>query len=506
MALPRSAGILLHLTSLPGPYGIGELGDEAERFVDFLCAAGQRYWQLLPLGPPNGGCPYAASSSWAGSPWLVGLERLARAGDLTSGDLESACTPQERAVVDYAEIERQRGRLLTLAASRFLERTRQRPGEERMAFVRFCDAEAHWLEDWALFAALRSKFGKEAWWKWPRELARRESGALAAARASLARELAVERYIQFRFFEQLASLRAHAAGRGVALIGDLPIYAAADSADVWASASLFKLNSDGSPGARAGVPPDYFSQDGQLWGNPVYDWEQSRAQGYSWWIGRLKASLRQCDLLRIDHFRAFDSYWEVAPNASTAREGEWREGPGDSFFEAVRGALGALPFIAEDLGMITQSVLDLRDRWELPGMRVLQFAFGEGSASFHLPIHYPRNCVVYTGTHDNDTTAGWFASASERERDTFRRYTASDGSWVHHHAIRLAYSSVADLAIIPLQDVLGLGTEARMNVPGVVDGNWRWRATAAQLDPAHAQSLSELVDLFGRRSSGGTSA
>jgi 4-alpha-glucanotransferase len=492
MQFKRAAGVLLHISSLPGQYGIGDLGEVAHRFVDYLASAGQSYWQILPLGPNDQGNPYVAQSTWAGSPFLISLDELARAGDLTSAELDAARAPQQ-SQVDYGFIYRTRKELLAMAAQRFFA-----SGRERDAFDRFCDAESSWLDDWALFAAAKASFGGEPWWKWPKALALRSEKGIADARAQLEKEILTQKYIQMRFFQQWDALRRKAASAGIKLIGDVPIYCARDSADVWGARERFQLKPDGTPKVVSGVPPDYFAKDGQLWGTPVYDWKRNAAEGFSWWMSRLRAVLRLVDVVRIDHFRAFESYWEVPAGAATAREGRWVKGPGDDFFSAARKAFGEAPFIAEDLGIITKAVRDLRDRWELPGMRVLQFAFSEGAASPHLPIRYPRNAVVYTGTHDNDTTVGWYEKASAKEKDLFRRYTATDGSYCHYHMMRMAYSSIADLAIVPMQDLLGLGTSARMNVPGLVDGNWGWKLLPEQVNESGARTLRDLAELFGR--------
>lgn len=494
MRFNRSAGLLLHVTSLPGPHGIGDLGDAAYSFLDWLHSAGQSYWQILPLGPTSDGSPYVAQSSWAGSPWLLSLDALVHDGDLHLGEPSSARVP-EAAAVNFGAVATSRRDLLARAAQRFFERGSRAAREH---FEAFCAAEAGWLNDWALFAAVRETHGDAPWWTWPKDIALRTSEGVAGWQARLADELQRQRYLQFRFFEQWGRLRARAAELGIGFIGDIPIYCARDSADVWAARHLFRLDADGAPLGVSGVPPDYFAKDGQLWGSPVYDWDQNRTQGYAWWIERLRAALRQANVVRIDHFRAFEAYWEVPANAVTAKGGKWKPGPGDELFAAVRAALGDAPFIAEDLGIITAAVRGLRDRWEFPGMRVLQFAFGQKASSPHLPIRYPHSCVAYTGTHDNDTTAGWFAKASELEKDEFRRYTASNGEFAHYHAIRAIYASVADLAIVPMQDALGLGSGARMNTPGVATGNWGFKLRAADASADAARMLRELAGTFGR--------
>jgi 4-alpha-glucanotransferase len=492
MHFKRAAGVLLHISSLPGEFGIGDLGERAHRFVDYLSSAGQSYWQVLPLGPNDQGNPYVAQSSWAGSPFLIGLEELYRAGDLTAGELDAARAPQ-RSEIDYGFVYRSRRELMPLAAQRFFA-----AGREIEAFEKFCSDEAGWLEDWALFASAKVHFGGEPWWKWPKALALRQAAGIAEWRETLSGEIRVQKYVQYRFYQQWDALKRKAAAAGIKLMGDVPIYCARDSADVWSSRQFFQLKADGTPKVVSGVPPDYFAKDGQLWGTPIYDWKKCAADGFKWWMGRLRGVLRLCDVVRIDHFRAFEAYWEVPATATTARDGRWVKGPGDAFFDAARKAFGEAPFIAEDLGIITKGVRDLRDRWELPGMRVLQFAFGEGAASPHLPIRYARNSVVYTGTHDNDTTVGWYEKASAREKDLFRRYSASDGNYCHYHMMRMAYASVADLAIVPMQDVLGLGTWARTNIPGLADGNWKWKLVPEQINGEAPAMLRELGELFGR--------
>jgi len=494
MHFPRSAGILLHVSSLPGPHGIGDLGEGADAFVDYLQQAGQRWWQVLPLGPSDDGNPYVAQSSWAGSPFFISLHALVAAGDLRADEVARASSaPSDR--VDWGSVARTRASLLPLAAERFFARAR---GDERARFDAFASAEAGWLEDWALFAAIRRSLDGQPWWLWSRGLALRESSALSDARRALHDSIDAARYVQFRFFEQWGRVRERCASAGIGLLGDLPIYCARDSADVWSARSRFLLDEDANPTVVSGVPPDYFAADGQLWGTPVYDWDANANEGFAWWIGRLRGVLRMANAVRVDHFRAFEKYWAVPAGAETARAGRWMEGPGDLFFEAVRDALPDAPFIAEDLGVITKPVRDLRDRWDLPGMRVLQFAFGEGSASPHLPYHHVRHSVVYTGTHDNDTSVGWYATAPEKERDLFRRLTSSDGSGPHYHMIRTAYASVADLAVIPMQDALGLDASARMNVPGTVMGNWGWRLLPHQIDLGNARWIRGLAETFGR--------
>ena len=491
MTRTRSAGILLPIASLPGPYGIGDLGCTSHDFLDTLRESSQRWWQILPLGPSPDGNPYVAQSSWAGSPFLISLEALVEAGDLTHEDLATAQV-SEGSTIDYEAIARTRRILLRKAGETFLSRG------NRALLEDFARKEATWLDEWALFAAIREVQDARPWWQWPEELRQREPKALETFRTRYENEILQQKYLQFRFFEQWDALRKAAEKADVGLIGDLPIYCARDSADVWAHPQGFKLDSDGHPTVVSGVPPDFFAEDGQRWGTPVYDWETHRKEGFRWWLSRLRGSLRLVHRLRIDHFRAFESYWEIPADAESAKEGEWVEGPGDTFFAAVKDEFGDAPFIAEDLGIITEKVTELRKRWELPGMRVLQFAFASDASNEHLPFHHDPQSVVYTGTHDNDTTVGWYASATEEERDYFRRLTATDGGFCHYHMMRLAYASVADLAVIPAQDVLGLDARSRINTPGTIEGNWRWKLMRGQFDRNAVEMLKELTWTFGR--------
>ncbi len=507
MKFAREGGILLHPTSLPGRFGIGDLGEEAFAFIHFLAGAGMRLWQILPLGPTGyGNSPYQTLSAFAGNELLVNPDRLVQEGLLSKRDVEVS-PPFPRGRVDFGRVIPFKMALLrrayeTFAAGRFAALRRR--------FETFCHEHAHWLEDYALFRAIKSEHNECLWTRWPKELVRREPGALQQAAARLAREIDAIRFAQFLFFEQWSQIKQAANELNIQIIGDLPIFLAHDSADVWAHQELFFLDADGEPEVVAGVPPDYFSETGQRWGNPLYRWERMAEQGYAWWIERFHHTFRQVDIVRLDHFRGFEAYWEVPASEETAIHGRWVKGPGAHFLEAVEKALGRLPIIAEDLGIITEGVIELLRRFRLPGMRVLQFAFGpdEGNRYF-LPHNYPRNCVVYTGTHDNDTCVGWFRGdgagnstltqkeiAAERRRAL--RYLNSDGSEIHWDFIRLAFASVANTAIVPLQDVLGLGSEARMNLPGRPDGNWEWRFLPEQLTPQIQQRLLEMVELYER--------
>jgi len=500
----RSSGVLLHLTSLPGPYGSGDLGPSAHRFAEFLARAGQRYWQMLPVVPPGGGdSPYDSPSAFAGSPWLVSLELLARQGLLDAEDLVAPARLREAPKSLYQAARRFRQRRLRKAFARFLQRS-----EARRELDQTLEAHRGWLFDHALFGALKHAHAGKPWTAWPGELARREPAALERARRELGNDFDYEVFVQGEFSRQWAALRARSSELGVRLLGDVPMFVAHDAVDVWANQSLFQLNPDGSKRVVAGVPPDYFSADGQLWGNPVYDWNRLRETGYAWWIERLRTTLQRFDALRLDHFIGFHRYWEVPAWATTAKDGRFVEAPGHDFLERLRAALGHLPFVAEDLGVMTEGVVRLRDDFELPGMRILTFAFG-GDWREYQPHRYPRRVVAYTGTHDNDTLCGWLTSA-ERERDPRRRaeleaerarafaYAGSDGTDAHWDLVRTLVSSVADTTIFPIQDLLGLGTEARMNVPGIAHGNWTYRVREPALTPALAERLATLCDTYER--------
>ena len=504
---PRGAGVLLHPTSLPGPYGVGDLGPGAHRFVDWLALAGQSLWQVLPLAPTGyGDSPYQALSAFAGNPLLVSLEELVRSGWLEPAEVAGAppATPER---VDYAAVGPWKAALLRRAAERFEARARPAEREELEAFRA---REAGWLDDLALFLAVKERHGGAAWTRWDPQLARREAGALAAARRELAAEVRAQVFSQWAFDRQWASLREHASRAGVALMGDLPIYLAHDSAEVWARRELFRLDPRGEPLAVAGVPPDYFSATGQLWGNPLHDWAAQAAGGFGFWVERLRANLRLYDLVRLDHFRGFEAYWEVPAGASSAERGRWVEGPGAALFEALEAALGRLPLVAENLGVITPAVEALRRRFGLPGMAILQFAFGDDpQADSFLPHNYARDLVAYTGTHDNDTVLGWWASEAgpgstrtaaqvAAERSHALAYLATDGREMNWTLLRAVYASVADRAVAPLQDLLGLGSAARMNVPATASGNWRWRFRAEALGPELAARVLGLAALYGR--------
>jgi len=492
----RAAGVLLHVTSLPGSPGIGDLGPGADRFLDWARDAGVTLWQVLPLGPTGAGdSPYGASSAFAGNPLLISPELLARDELLPQG---MPLDPPEFApdAVDYAGVRTFRATILRASWQHVRTRKVSWALDEMRRFVEG-EEQSAWLPDWALFAALKKRHDGASWLDWPREVARREPGAIAKVRDELAEPIAYQSYLQYLFFRQWARVHEAARSRGVALFGDAPIYVAPDSADVWANTRLFQLDGDLRPTAVSGVPPDYFSETGQLWGTPLYAWERHQQEGFAWWIGRVRANLRLCDLLRIDHFRALSAYWSIEAGSATAANGKWIPAPGKELFEALRKALGSLPIVAEDLGVITEEVVTLRTSIGLPGMKVMQFAFDEPDSE-HLPHRHTADSVVYTGTHDNDTAAGWFARASPETRARALEYLGCDGRDLPWSLIRATLTSVADRAVVPMQDVLGLGTEARMNEPALPDGNWRWRLTDAQLEAKTAARFRRLVDLSGR--------
>ena len=507
MACPsRSSGILLHPTSLPGRFGIGDLGAEAFRFVEFLKDAGQRLWQVLPLGPTGyGDSPYQCFSAFAGNPLLIGLERLVEQGLLPSlRDVPVFAADQ----TDFGRVIPWKMSILECAGREFLAHAE---GETRAEFDDFCKAQSGWLEDYALFMALKHEHGQEfVWTHWDPPVRARHSDAIAAARRRLCAEIALYRFYQFEFFRQWRALKCHCTAAGIRVMGDVPIYVAHDSADVWSHTEFFELDRNGEPASVAGVPPDYFSATGQLWGNPLYRWDVLAADGYRWWIERLAAAFAMVDLIRLDHFRGFEAYWAVDAREKTAVNGRWIKGPGAAFLQAAQNALGKLPLVAENLGVITPEVEAIRLQFGFPGMSILQFAFGKDpQAPDFRPHNYPRERVAYTGTHDCDTTAGWWTSSGrgestrteediKSERDYTRRYLNLGNQEIHWAFIRALMSSVADTVVFPLQDVLGLGTEARMNLPGTPSGNWRWRFRSGALTAALSRRLREMTETYER--------
>ncbi|MFL6351773.1 MAG: 4-alpha-glucanotransferase [Bryobacteraceae bacterium] len=488
----RASGLLLHVTSLPSPYGIGDVGPTAIAWINQLSDAGQSWWQALPLGPTGyGNSPYQSLSSFAGNGLLISPDWLIQDGLLRPSDCMAP--PFSPSTVDYNTVIPFKHRLLEKAWTNF---TKAGSAELRVAFGQFCHEQAHWLEDYALFRALKIRYNGAYYLEWPTELVQRVPKALAQARRDLTNQVDQVCFAQFLLFRQGARLEKHARAKGVRLIGDLPFFVSPDSSDVWANPELFLLDDQRRPRLVAGVPPDYFSAQGQLWGNPVYNWDTLRQTDYRWCIDRLRALLAHVDVIRLDHFRAFGAAWHVPAGALTAQSGQWRPGPGADFFNAVRKELGGLPFIAEDLGLITADVHALRNQFQVPGTRVLQFAFDGNSDNPYLPHNYTSNAVVYTGTHDNTTSRGWYEELAPHQRQNFWSYLNSperNSREVAWDLMHLAWSSPAALAIAPLQDLLNLGGQARMNIPGRAEGNWSWRCTEELLSAADFHWLRDLT-------------
>jgi len=493
MNFPRASGILLHPTSLPGRFGIGDLGGEAYKFVDFLVESGQKYWQILPLAPVGqGNSPYSAYSAFAGNTLLISPESLVTDALMDQTELDNA--PQFSSdKVDFPKIEEWKSTILTKAFETFRSTSGSPIHQE---FDQFARENFWWLDDYAAFRAIKSSHEQQAWFQWAAPLKLRDEAALSTVRSQLSREIAAEKFYQFLFFRQWLALKKYANEHGVYIIGDAPIFVALDSADVWCNQSKFKLNADGSPKFVAGVPPDYFSKTGQLWGNPIYDWEAMLRDNFGWWTARISFALQTVDVLRLDHFIGFARNWEVPGGDETAENGNWRDVPGREFFTIIRQRLGELPLIAEDLGSLTPEVEDLRDTFGFPGMHILQYAFGGDARNRDLPHNYIKNCVAYTGTHDNDTTAGWYKAADKNARNHARKYLQSNGREIHWDMTRAVYASVADTAIVPMQDILGLGSDSRMNTPATGDGNWSWRL--GDIPEGVAKRLKELTETFGR--------
>lgn len=514
MEMKRVSGILLHPTSFPGPHGIGDLGSEAYRFVDFLVEGKQSLWQILPLGPTGvGDSPYASLSSFAGNPLLISLDKLVEAGDLKPADLADApeFDPDQ---VEYTRVIAWKIPLLEKAARRFLA---EADAERRNAYEAFCAEQADWLDDFAMFVTIKESFDKKAeaentegtWNRfWPEELRSQHQAAVERWHRDNAVEVAVKKVIQFYFYQQWTDVRRYANERGITIIGDIPIFVAEDSADVWSNQDLFLLDDRGRPTVVAGIPPDYFSETGQRWGNPLYDWGKMKQHGFQWWLSRLKATLQLVDVVRIDHFRGFDTYWEIPASSETAVNGRWANAPGYEFFETVRRELGELPIVVEDLGIIPNEVRRLRDHFNFPGMKVLQFAFvslegGLDSTNPFLPHNHKPNAIVYTGTHDNDTTLGWYKSLPPWDKDAIRDYLMHENSHIWDTDIvwtlmQLAWSSVCNWTIVPMQDVLRLDSDARMNTPGTAFGNWKWRYRSEAINDWTEGILRDTARRFGR--------
>ncbi len=496
MSFERSAGVVLHPTSLPGKYGIGELGKEAKQWIDVLEAAGQTLWQVMPLGPTGyGDSPYQSFSAFAGNPYLISIDSLIEQEFLRLSDLEDMPV-FSASQVDFGAVIPWKLKVLSAAYERFGVVA---DGSSFGSFDAFCQREAYWLDDYALFMACKEANGGKQWTVWDVDLRTRNPETLTEWQNRLEEPILKQKFWQWLFYSQWQDLHDYAASKGISIIGDIPIFVSMDSADTWANPELFFLDEQGEPTVVAGVPPDYFSETGQRWGNPLYRWDVLEATHYSWWIKRVQAVLNQVDIVRIDHFRGFEAYWEIPASEDTAIRGTWVKGGGQPFFDAMREAFGDdLAIIAEDLGVITPEVEALRDDNNLPGMQILQFAFSTDANNLYLPHNYPKQSVVYTGTHDNDTTVGWYASATTKEQDLARRYLGRDGSNIAWDLIRLAYASPAVLALTTLQDILNLGSEGRMNTPGVAAGNWSWRFSFDEIEPWMVETLKDVSLVYGR--------
>lgn len=490
----RQSGVLLHITSLPGPHGMGDFGPEAFHYVDWLQASGQSLWQWLPSTPIGpGDSPYQGVSAFAGSQWMVALEPLVEKGWLTQPELPEGGFDAQR--VDYGRVLPWREQQLRAAAAGFFARA---TADQTEAYEGWCAAQQHWLPDYALFMAIRSPRGGEPWWLWPRDLAARVPAALDQARKEFADEIAFWQFVQWCFDEQCAALKAHAHSRGVSIMGDLPIFVAHDSADCWARPDLYHLDDQFQTTVVAGVPPDALSADGQRWGNPLYRWDRMAAEDYAWWTARVQRALTSADVFRIDHFRGFAAYYEIPGSSPDAKQGQWVTGPGKPLFEAIARSLGQLPIVAEDLGFITPDVHELRDGLGYPGMKILQFGFGGDGSHEFLPHNWPQAAVAYTGTHDNDTVRGWWNHASPHERAYAGSYLACGDQDIHWAMIRACANSVANLAVYPMQDVLGLASEHRMNIPGILGGNWGWRFTWDMVGTEPGRVLALISAASGR--------
>ncbi|MEI6455826.1 MAG: 4-alpha-glucanotransferase [bacterium] len=491
----RASGILLHPTSLPGKYGIGTLGQGAYKFIDFLVKAKQKYWQILPLGPTGyADSPYQCFSAHAGNPNLVDLDLLVKKHLLKAEDLQGIIIHDE-GKVDFGTIQGIRTPLLEKAYNNFTDHA---DNTEKVRFRNFIKEQAHWLNDFALFMAIKEHFGLKPWYLWDEPVKRREPEVLKQLQTLLQEKIEFHKFLQFLFFIQWIDVKEYAHRKKVRIIGDIPLYIALDSADAWSNPELFEFDEKRNPIRVGGVPPDYFSETGQLWGNPLYLWDIHRETGYRWWIERIRTNLLLFDIIRIDHFRGFAAYWAVPYAEKTAINGIWTEGPGRGFFDALQGEFIDLQIIAEDLGVITPDVEELRDGLALPGMKILEFAFDSSEANDYLPHNFTKNCVVYTGTHDNDTVLGWFKDAKEEDQRYVLNYMDTKLDYINWSFIRLAWASVANTAIVPMQDLLGLGSEARMNLPGTTSGNWSWRSRSSDFSDEIADRLADLTLLYGR--------
>jgi 4-alpha-glucanotransferase len=498
MHLSRSSGILLHPTSLPGQFGIGDMGQSAYRFIEFLAETGQHIWQVLPLGPTGyGNSPYLSYSALAGNPLLISLEWLQGDGFLSEEEANNPPDfPQDH--VDYDWVYSVKMPLLRKAFETFKTKA---TSEQRTEFDKFCNRHANWVDDYALFMSLKDEFGGKSWNEWESSIMHREPAAIEEWKQKLADDISYQKFLQYEFFRQWRSLKKYANDNGVKILGDIPIYVAHDSMAVWAHRDIFCLDEEtGKPSLMAGVPPDYFSETGQLWGNPVYNWDRLRETGFDWWLQRFEGTLDYVDIIRIDHFRGFEAYWAVPGDETNAMKGDWVKAPGDEFFQILGDKLGKLPIVAEDLGVITPEVEALRDKYEFPGMKILQFAFDSGPDNPFLPFNYAsENFLVYSGTHDNDTTVGWFEARSPEDQEKVLDYLGCiEPKGIHWSLIRMAFNTRAAYAIIPMQDILGLGTEFRMNTPSKPAGNWTWRYTPEMLSEGVREHLKYMTAIYGR--------
>jgi 4-alpha-glucanotransferase len=494
METTRKSGLLFHPSSLPGKFGIGTLGKEAYKFVDFLIESGQKLWQILPLGPTGfGDSPYQCFSAYAGNPLLIDFEVLYQEGWLTQKDLLLKTTFDDSSV-DYGKIFTFKYPLLKKAFVNFRKNT----GIDKTKFTIFCRKNIHWLDDYSLFMALKEHFKNEPWTNWENKIKMRHDDTVNYYIEHLSEEIEFQKFIQYIFFKQWTELKSYANRNYIQIIGDVPIYISLDSADAWINSDIFLFDEHCNPIEVAGVPPDYFSETGQLWGNPIFNWDRLKETGFEWWLNRIKANLILYDIVRIDHFRGFEAYWSVNYGETTAVNGQWKLAPGKELFETIREKLGEIPIIAEDLGIITEKVEELRDNFQLPGMKVLQFAFDRDPKNDYLPHNYPKNCIVYTGTHDNDTIKSWYEQSDKIDKDFINNYLNFDERNISWSLIRLAWASTADIAITPLQDILNLGGESRMNTPGEAVGNWTWRLKKDQLTTEIAHNLKAMTEIYGR--------
>lgn len=496
MRFPRSCGSLVHPTSFPGKYGMGDFGFEARQFLDFLESTHQTIWQILPLTPTGyGNSPYASYSAFAGNPYLISPDLLVEKGLLTQNEAAAAELPST-ATADYDAAFELRTKLYKKACARFYKNG---DAETEKLFHTFKEENSHWLDDYVLFRACSLHFNQQPWNTWDNDIAQRKPEALKKYREKFRSEIEYQLWLQFEFNEQWMSLKKYANDKGIRIIGDIPIFVDHNSSDVWANPQYFEVDHNGNRQLVAGVPPDYFSATGQLWGNPLYKWDELEKTGYSWWIDRFKQMFKNCDAIRVDHFRGFEAYWQVHASMKTAENGEWVKGPGAKLFKTILKECGELPIIAEDLGFVTKGVEELRDSFNFPGMNIIQFAFDSDSTNSFLPHNYRRNSVTYTGTHDNDTSIGWYRTTHETEKHRARTYTRSDGTGINWEFIRLGMLSVSDQFIVPLQDFMNLDSEHRMNIPGTSSNNWQWRYTKEMLDAVDADAIRHLIELSNRK-------